>query len=64
MSLAATVSQPPTGYALNYTLQLYASTDTVNTAVIPFVTLASDTLWRSAVHRQAEEGAGVSRLDQ
>jgi hypothetical protein len=32
------------GLALNYTLQLYASVDTVNTAVIPFITLASDTI--------------------
>jgi hypothetical protein len=44
MTLAATVAQPASGYALNYTLQLYASVDTVNTAVIPFITLPSDTL--------------------
>jgi hypothetical protein len=44
MTLAATVAQPASGVTLNYTLQLYASVDTVNTAVIPFITLPSDTL--------------------
>jgi hypothetical protein len=44
MTLAATVAQPASGLTLNYTLQLYASVDTVNTAVIPFITLPTDTL--------------------
>jgi hypothetical protein len=44
MTLAATVAQPASGFALNYTLQLYASVDTVNTAVIPFITAPSDTI--------------------
>jgi hypothetical protein len=44
MTLAATIAQPASGYALNYTLQLYASVDTVNTAVIPFITPPTDTL--------------------
>lgn len=43
MSLAATVAVAPSGYALNYTLQLYGSVDTINAAVIPFTTLATDT---------------------
>lgn len=43
MTLAVTVSQPASGVTLNYTLQLYASVNTVNTAVIPFITLPSDT---------------------
>lgn len=44
MTLAATIAQPASGVTLNYTLQLYASVDTVNTAVIPFITLPADTL--------------------
>jgi lysophospholipase L1-like esterase len=44
MTLAATVAVPASGYALNYTLQIYASTDTANGGVIPFTTLPSDTL--------------------
>lgn len=44
MTLAATIAVPQSGLALNYTLQLYASADTVNTAVIPFITLPTDTL--------------------
>src|SRR4051812_12093857 len=44
MTLAATVAQPASGVTLNYTLQLYASVDTVNAAVIPFITPPSDTL--------------------
>jgi hypothetical protein len=44
MTLAATVAQPASGYALNYTLELYASVDTVRTAVIPFITAPSDTI--------------------
>lgn len=44
MTLAATIVQPASGVTLNYTLQLYASVDTVNTAVISFITLPSDTI--------------------
>lgn len=44
MTLAATIAVPQSGLTLNYTLQLYASVDTVNTAVIPFITLPSDTV--------------------
>lgn len=44
MTLAATIAVPESGYTLNYTLQLYGSTDTVYSAVIPFITLPSDSL--------------------
>jgi hypothetical protein len=44
MTLAATIAQPASGYALNYTMELYASVDTVRTAAFPFITLPTDTL--------------------
>lgn len=44
MTLATIISQPATGFTLNYTLQLYASIDAINTAVISFIALPSDTI--------------------